>query len=77
MENWGLTTYSEYFFLYDENVDFFTRAIEAVQTISHELAHQWFGNLVTPQWWTYLWMKEGFASFFEVLGIDLVSFIDL
>ncbi|KAG4077148.1 hypothetical protein HA402_016135 [Bradysia odoriphaga] len=72
MENWGLLTYAEYYFLFDEAVDLFPTHIEAVQTISHELAHQWFGNLVTPRWWTFLWLKEGFATFFEFFGIDLI-----
>lgn len=65
--------FSEFFSLFDESVDFFTRKLEANEIISHEMAHQWFGNLVTPRWWTYLWMKEGAATFFEYLGVDLVG----
>ena len=72
MENWGLITYSELYLLYKEGVS----ALENKQLISlivsHELAHNWFGNLVTPSWWTNLWLNEGFASYFMYLGADHV-----
>lgn len=41
--------------------------------ITHELAHMWFGNEVTPEFWTYIWLSEGFARFFEYYTTDIVN----
>nr|ADK11711.1 aminopeptidase N [Sitophilus oryzae] len=72
MENWGLITYRERALLHDEleTSNAYKQYIAAV--ISHELAHQWFGNLVTCKWWSEIFLNEGFATLLEYLITDEV-----
>jgi aminopeptidase 2 len=62
MENWGLITYRIVDLLLDEKTSGASRKQYIAETVQHELAHQWFGNLVTMDFWDGLWLKEGFAT---------------
>lgn len=64
MENFGLITYQERSMLYLEGRDAVGRQTSIIELISHEYAHQWFGDIVSPQWWAFAWLNEGFATLY-------------
>ena len=72
MENWGAVTYRETALLVDEELSSTVNKQWVALVIAHELAHMWFGNLVTMEWWTHLWLNEGFASYIEYLAVDKI-----
>ncbi|XP_076764228.1 putative aminopeptidase-2 [Xylocopa sonorina] len=73
MENWGLLTYKERNVLYDSALSTTASKQSIINVISHEITHQWFGNLVSPRWWKYLWLNEGFARYFQYFGTDSIE----
>ncbi|KAL3065089.1 hypothetical protein OYC64_015300 [Pagothenia borchgrevinki] len=73
MENWGLITYRETALLFNPDVSSNGDKEWVATVIAHELAHMWFGNLVTTRWWNDLWLNEGFATYVSYLGADIAE----
>lgn len=72
MENWGLITYREVALLADPRTTTVSSKQYIATVISHELSHQWFGNLVTMKWWNNLWLNESFATLMEYVAVDAI-----
>ncbi|XP_051974431.1 thyrotropin-releasing hormone-degrading ectoenzyme-like [Xyrauchen texanus] len=72
MENWGLSVFVEQKILLDPGISSSSYQMELTMVVVHEICHQWFGDLVTPVWWEDVWLKEGFAQFFEYIATDFL-----
>lgn len=71
MENWGLVTYRIVDLLLDEKSSGASKKLRVAEVVQHELAHQWFGNLVTMDFWDGLWLNEGFATWMSWYSCDI------
>lgn len=67
-----LVSHREELLVYKENETTMDQMDKILMLIAHELAHQWFGNLVGPRWWKYMWLSEGFAAYFQYYITDKV-----
>ncbi|KAL3511647.1 hypothetical protein ACH5RR_024364 [Cinchona calisaya] len=72
MENYGLIIYRENELLHDDLHSSVANTQRLTIVVAHEVAHQWFGNLVTMEWWTHLWLNEGFATWVSYLVTDIL-----
>ena len=73
MENWGLIIYRETGLLIDLDTASASQWLSMVSVQAHEIAHQWFGDLVTCDWWSYIWLNEGFAQYVSYWGAEHVA----
>ncbi|XP_046399006.1 aminopeptidase N-like [Ischnura elegans] len=73
MENWGLVTFRETDLLFQNETSTNFDKQNVITVIAHELSHQWFGDLVTTEWWSNLWLNEGFAEYWMYVVTDLMQ----
>jgi len=65
-------TFREKNIIYNKELDPPARKIEVTRSVAHEVAHHWFGNLISPAWWSFLWINEGIARLLAVNTINKV-----
>jgi puromycin-sensitive aminopeptidase len=70
MENLGAITFRETALLVDEQAATHAELERVADVVAHEIAHMWFGDLVTMAWWNGLWLNEAFATFLEMVAVD-------
>ncbi|XP_018399655.1 PREDICTED: aminopeptidase N-like [Cyphomyrmex costatus] len=72
MESWGLITYREATILYNEKESSIDEMYRIANNIIHQSSHQWFGNVISPLWWTYIWMNGGLVEYFKYYTADKI-----
>lgn len=73
MEDWGAISYNENLLLFDEHRSPPRRRETISYLVAHEIAHQWFGNLVTAAWWDHIWLNEAFATWVAEKAVNALN----